>query len=468
MSKDDQIASLNLQVSQLMVALEAAMVEITELKERLNKNSRNSDKPPSSDGLTKKPAIPRKRGHRKPGGQPGHPGNTLKASANPNHTKFHPVLQHHCPCGCSLDKVLADQNHWDCRQVFDLPPTLLEVTEHRLERKICPDCDQEHFGNFPEQVNAPVQYGERVRALAVLLNVEQSLPLARVQEVFASLTGQAINESTIHSAVKRTYEELATEEAIIHEALLNSEVAHADETGGRIAGKLHWIHGFGSLLHTFFRVYDQRGGSVINGKKSHLSTFNGWLVHDCLNSYMVMGSEVKHSLCNAHLLRELTALMEAKDACRWPEQMHNLIMAYYQASDKGRDVVNPTELEKLNIQYDAILSLADKEEPPPKQGRRGRPKKSKGRNLYDRFKNWREAVLAFADHKEVPFTNNLGERDLRPWKTKLKVSGCFRTVEGAERYARIKAFCSTAKKHGKVVFDQLVAIQSGNSFLRLT
>lgn len=145
-----------------------------------------------------------------------------------------------------------------------------------------------------------------------------------------------------------------------------------------------------------------------------------------------------------------------------------LLMDYYEASDKGRGVITGRELNKLDARYEAILKLADQEEPPPKQGKRGRPKRSKGRNLYDRFKTWREAILAFAHHQEVPFTNNLGERDLRPWKTKLKVSGCFRTLVGAKRYARIKAFCSTAKKQEHVVFDQLVAIQSGKSFLRLT
>ena len=468
MSKDEQIAALQLQVDQLSVLLEEALAQVSELKQRLNKNSRNSDKPPSSDGLTKKPAIPRKRGQRKPGGQPGHPGRTLKFSHHPHHTQVHPLTSQSCSCGCSLQDVAAE-DHWDRRQVVDLPPTLLEVTEHHVARKTCPACQKVHLADFPPAVNAPVQYGERVRALAILLNVEHSLPLARVQEVFAGLTGYALNESTVHTAVERTYDELATEEELIHQALLASSVAHADETGGRIGGKLHWIHGFGSSRYTYYQVCDKRGGQAINGSTSHLAGFKGRLIHDFLNSYLSMPEPgLSHGLCNAHLLRELTALMDGDHPLSWPGQLHELLLEYYRASNYGKGVIEKQQGQELRRRYASILALADEEEPPPVAGKRGRPKQSKGRNLLDRFRDWQDSILAFAYHAEVPFTNNLGERDLRPWKTKLKVSGCFRTVVGAQRYARIKGFCSTVKKHGRLVFDQLVAAQKGESFLRLT
>lgn len=467
MTKDEQIAALQSQVDQLTVLLEAALARIAHLEQRLNKNSGNSDKPPSSDGLTKQPALPRKRGLRKPGGQPGHPGKTLKMVARPDHQIVHRVGDNRCTCGCDLTQVAAHLD-WERRQVFDLPPTLLAVTEHRLEHKTCPDCERFHLAAFPAQVNAPVQYGERVRSLAVLLNVEQSMPLARTQELFAGLTGYGINESTVHSAVERTYDKLAEEEEIIHQAVLKSKVAHSDETGARIEGSLHWVHGFSSLLHTLYVVYKQRGGGVINGEQSHLADYTGRLVHDSLNSYLTMSGELKHSLCNAHLLRELTALMELPDALNWPAKMHTLLMDYYRASDYGKGIASSEKLVELDRRYTDLLALADRQEPPPQQGKRGRPKKSKGRNLRDRLEHWQESVLAFSRHTEVPFTNNLGERDLRPWKTKLKVAGCFRTRKGAKYYARIKGFCSTAKKHGRVVFDELVNAQAGSSFLRLT
>jgi transposase len=465
MTKDEQIAALQEQVRQLTALLEAAMAEIVELKQRLGKNSRNSDKPPSSDGLSKKPALPRKRGLRKPGGQPGHPGKTLKMSEQPDWLVIHPVAAPRCTCGCNLTRVSAHLD-WQRRQVFDLPPTLLEVTEHRRQGKTCPDCQRLHLADFPVGASAPVQYGERVRSLAVLLNVEQSMPLNRIQELFAGLTGYGINESTVQTAVGRTYDELAVEEQLIHQAVLKSRVAHSDETGARIEGSLYWVHVFSSLLHTLYVVHKQRGGEVINGRESHLAGYSGRLVHDCLNSYLTMGGEVQHSLCIAHLLRELAALTEL--GRNWSAQMHTLLMDYYRASNYGKGVVSAEHLVELDQRYTNLLALADREEPPPKQGKRGRPKRSKGRNLRDRLEKWREAVLAFSRHREVPFTNNQGERDLRPWKTKLKVAGCFRTLKGAQRYARIKGFCSTAKKHGRVVFDELVKVQRGTSFLRLT
>lgn len=471
MTKDGQIAALTTQVEQLTVQLQLALFRIQELEQRLNKNSRNSDKPPSSDGLSKKPAIPRERGQRKPGGQSGHTGKTLTMVDTAHEYVLHPVSLQRCKCGHYLSEVTG-QPDWDRRQVFDLPPTLLKVVEHTIECKTCPGCQRVHRADFPSGVNAPVQYGDRVRSLAVLMNVEHSLPLARIQEFFAGLTGYAINESTVQSAVDRLYDQLAEEEDIILQAIHNSKVAHSDETGGRIEGKTQWIHGFGSLLHTFYLVSKQRGGSVINGPESHLANYSGRLIHDCLNSYLAIGEPMKHSLCNAHLLRELTALAELPQALTWPRQMHTLLMDYYRASDYGKEVANTKALRKLDERYDKVLSLADREEPVPplikKTAKRGRIKKSKGRNLMDRLKTYREPVLAFARHQEVPFTNNLGERDLRPWKTKLKVSGGFRTLKGAQRYARIKGFCSTVKKHGLVVFDQLLAATNGKSFLRLT
>lgn len=287
MTKDAQIAALKLQVEQLTTHLEAALLRILELEQRLNKNSSNSDKPPSSDGLSKKPALPRQRGVNKSGGQKGHPGKTLKMVDSPNKYELHPLKTAKCDCGCDLTEVKNELN-WDKRQVFDLPPTVLQVTEHSVECKTCPNCQRTHRGEFPQDVNATVQYGERVRSLAVLLNVEQSLPLSRVQELFVGLTGYAINESTVYAAVERTYVELEEEERMIHQAVLASNVAHSDETGGRIAGSLHWIHGFSSLLHTLYIVCEQRGGAVINGPDSHLVSYEGRLIHDCLSSYLAM------------------------------------------------------------------------------------------------------------------------------------------------------------------------------------
>lgn len=467
MSDATHIAKLTKQVELLTGQLQAALLRIAQLEQQLKKNSGNSDKPPSSDGLAKKPAFPRQRGLRKPGGQPGHPGKTLDLVATPDERQWHRLTLNHCECGGCLDEVEGTTDG-DKRQVFDLPPTLLKVVEHTIERKTCPGCQRVHRACFPPGITATLQYGDRVRALATLLNVEMSLPLARIQEFFAALTGYAINESTIHAAVARLSKHLKVEEEIIHRAILKSKVAHADETGGRIAGKLHWIHGFSTLHHTLYVVDEHRGGAVINGSQSHLAHYSGRLIHDCLNAYFSIQGEMKHGICIAHILRELTALTELPKPLSWPGKMHNLLMDYYHASDGGKGIVSPQVLKKLDGRYTKLLDLADEQEPPPENMKsRGRARRSKGRNLLARLTTHQEPMLAFARHAQVPFTNNLGERDLRPWKVKLKVSGCFRTLEGAQRYARIKGFCSTAKKHGLVVFDQLLAAAQGESFLRI-
>ncbi len=199
--------------------------------------------------------------------------------------------------------------------------------------------------------------------------MEQSLPLGRVQELFAGLTGYAINESTVYSAVERTYEELEQEEGIIHCAVLKSEVAHIDETGRRIAGSLHWLHGFRSLLHTLYVVSNQRGGAIINGPESYLTSYKGRLIHDCLNYYLAMDRPIKHGLCNAYLLRELTALMELPQALSWPARMHELLMDYYRASDYGKGGAKTDSLKRLDRSYAELLKMANKEKPPPIKGK---------------------------------------------------------------------------------------------------
>ncbi len=194
----------------------------------------------------------------------------------------------------------------------------------------------------------------------------------------------------------RTYDELAVEEKLIHQAVLKSGVAHSDETGARIEGSLHWVHVFSSLLHTLYVVHKQRGGEVINSRQSHLAGYSsGRLVHDCLSSYLTMEGEVQHSLCIAHLLRELAALTEL--GRHWSAQLHILLMDYYRASNYGKGVVSAEQVVELDQRYTDLLALADREEPPPKQGKRGRAKRSKGRNLRDRLEKWREAVLGIAE-----------------------------------------------------------------------
>lgn len=464
MSKDEIIAHQAEQIADLQASLATALGEIAALKAQLSQNSSNSSRPPSSDGLSKKPAFPRSSGGKR-GGQPGHRGNTLKMVGAADQIVVHSVADV-CDCGSSLSDVAGQV--LSKRQVFDLPLPALVVTQHQCEEKTCPSCGKLHQSNFPLAVSAPVQYGSRVKALVSLLSVGHNMPVGGIKSLFTDVFGYSLNEATIQRANAVYYEQLAQEEAIISQQLQQEEVIHADESGVRTEGKLHWLHVASSALFTYFYRHCKRGGEALEDQRSVLSTFKGWVVHDCWASYFTKDN-YQHALCGAHLLRELTALIE--QGSQWATRMHELLMATYLASEKGTSTLRPEAWQTTIRKYEAILQQADREEPPPEprtrgHARPGRDKQSKGRNLMNRLAKHQAAVLAFARYQEVPFTNNLAERDIRPWKTKLKVSGSFRTTTGADHYARIRSFISTARKQQRQVFAELCRVLNGESFLR--
>lgn len=215
--------------------------------------------------------------------------------------------------------------------------------------------------------------------------------------------------------------------------------------------------------YTYFFVHEKRGRKAPESSESITDRDEGTLIHDCWSSYFNLSGS-SHGLCGAHLLRELKHLSDNHQR-KWASQMHDLLMYAYTFSHNGKGVLADKKLKVVRKQFAKILAVADKEEPPPIIKKKGRPKKSKGRNLMDRLVLYEDYVLNFALKENIPFTNNLAERDIRPWKTKLKVSGCFRRLDGAKRYARIKGFCSTVRKHGLSVYEQLIAAMDGRSFL---
>lgn len=478
MSKDEiisrqkeEIAELKLELEQLSAlrfAFEAAMVQlqqmelkIKELEAQINANSTNSSKPPSSDGLKKKPAFPRKKGGRR-GGLPGHKGNTLKMVAQVDDEEIHGPTNSTCECGCCLSGVPIELLN-EKRQVFDLPPRLLQVTQHQVGTKKCPGCGITHRGNFPANVNAPTQYGTHVHALIGLLNVEQSLPVGRICELFTSLTGYALNENTVTTSINRTAKKLESITEVIRQKILSAPLAHADESGARVAGRLYWVHDLVSKFYTYFFVDEKRGKKAFENEESITQLFKGILVHDCWGSYFNLACS-NHGICGAHLLRELKCLADHFES-KWASDFHDLLMYAYQMSSSGKSVLPPKKWSTVKNQYAKILVRADEEEPPPVKKSKGRSKKTKGRNLMDRLKKYEDYVLNFAKIEQVPFTNNIAERDIRPLKTKLKVSGSFRTVKGAQVYLKIKGFCSTVRKHELCVYDQLVRAIEGKECL---
>ena len=453
------IATCHLLIKVLLEQNQELAKRIAELESRLDQNSSNSNRPPSSDGLKKrivKPAFPIKKG-KKRGGQEGHKGKTLEFVSAPDHLMNHAPAR--CSCGYSLDEV-AKQTI-ESRQVFDLPEPKLEVTEHRLQSCVCPNCDRVNVGQFPKQVPAYVQYGARVRSLAVLLNVGFKLSHSRIRQFFGDVFGYHLNESTQISSNKKCYHALSQSEEMIKQKLLDSPVNHFDETGLRVAGKTHWLHNCSNESYTYWFIHSKRGKIALRDEPSLIPNYEGWAVHDCWPSYFHF-DQCKHAICGAHLLRELQGLIEQKSI--WADRMRDLLLYAYHKSDKGKSVVR--DFGFITRQYERFCRMGEKEEPPPVYNYKNkRSKKTKGRNLLERLIKHQDGVLAFAQFEEVPFTNNQAERDVRPAKIKQKMAGCLRTFNGAQIYARIQGFISTTRKHQLNVFNELVATFSGHNFL---
>jgi transposase len=450
------IEELQALVRQLLAENEALKARIAELTARLKTDSHNSHKPPASDGVRKRPALPGSPTGKK-GGQPGHRGKTLKLVNHPDQTIA--CSPEWCGCGASLRNIPG--TIIERRQVFDVPAPKLSVTEYQRLRCHCPVCGQEPEGTFPSQVKAPTQYGEGVFALATLLNNAYMIPFKKIQGIFADLFGYAVNESTVITANTVCYEALVPSQEVINAQMGASPVCHFDETGIRVAGKLHWLHVASTPSATSLFVHPQRGTPALQSEQSLLSTYLGWAVHDCWASYFRFPL-CRHALCGAHLLRELTALHE--QGTRWAAQMRTFLMRLYHASDYGTGCVKYPQ--RWSTLYDVLCHRAQQEEPPPQRSHpKGKRKRTKGRNLLERLIKYKSAVLAFASHPDVPFTNNQAERDLRPVKVKQKIAGCFRTLIGAHHYARIYSFISTVRKQHRHVFKELRNVFLGYSFL---
>jgi len=442
--------------TQLKADIAEMKAENKDLRARLESNSHNSNKPPSSDGYKKqtiKPGLPKGKVSSQ-GGQKGHKGNTLKQVESPD--EIVPCVPDICTCGHKFKKdqlILAEK-----RQVFDLPQPKLEITEYQIFKASCTVCGKEQKGVAPEGVNAPAQYGNKVKAFAVLLNVHYKLPFKKIQLLFSDLFGYPINESTISLAGEKCYEKLKESERIIKSKIIAENVVHADETGLRTAGKLHWLHTATTSLYTYLFVHEKRGAGAIQSNKSVLRDYIGWLVHDCWGSYFNL-EKLRHAICGAHILRELEGLIETRET-KWAKVFKPFLLSVYRMPLEERI----RRRQQIESKYDCICTIGEKAEPPPMKTK-GKYKRTPGRNLVERLIREKDAVLAFAFNEGVPFTNNLAERDIRPAKVKQKISNCFRTFKGAEIYARIEGFISTARKNNRSIFSELCATFEGHNFI---
>jgi len=434
--------------------------EIKALQDRLALNSRNSGKPPASDGLAKpapKPKSLRARTGRRPGGQRGHPGRTLQPVAQPDQVRVHPLDR--CRCGACHGRSLRSVPVLDYakRQVFELPQKPLEVTEHRAEIKCCPISGRRVTAPFPEGVGSPAQYGPRFKAQLVYFNDEHFIPYQRLTRICEDLYGQPLSEATIVAANQRAYERLAPFEQTVIELLPQAPVNHCDESGLRVAKTLHWLHVVSNPALTFYGVHPKRGTEAMD-ELGILPRCTHWLVHDHWKPYFAYDGCL-HALCNEHHLRELKFLHEEHQE-DWAREMSAFLLDGL-ARRKSQGVLDPPRFRRLRARYHAILRKGRGLHP----RRADRGPQGKAANLLNRLEDFDLNVLAFTIFEEVPFTNNGAERDIRMEKTRQKISGCFRTLHGARVFARIRSYISTCRKQGRNILDALESTFTGKPFI---
>ena len=450
------VAELAIQLEMLSAQVAALEAENAELRAGLGTNSRNSGKPPSSDGPGVKPHSKSQRtpSGRKPGGQPGHTGHTLRLVDAPDEVKVHAPSR--CQtCGQGLGEVSAIRR--ERRQVVDIPVVKARVVEHQAETKRCPGCGSETSGAFPEGVAGPAQYGPGVATVAVYLNQEQLLPQERTCMVMAELFGCPISEGTLEKAVGQCHEQLAETEAAIKGGVERARVVHFDETGVNVCGGNAWLHVASTASLTFYATHKKRGRAALD-EIGVLPNFRGRAVHDGLVSYWQYG-QCGHALCNAHHLRELTFVAEELGQ-PWAKDLKELLCEIKRAVDdaqgRGLDALLAEVKREFESRYDAVLEAGLKANPPPEPtGKRGRPQRGKAQNLLERLRAYERATLAFREDFAIPFDNNQAERDIRMTKVREKISGCFRTTTGANRFCRILGYVSTLRKQGVPILAAL-------------
>ena len=444
----------NAGLSALVVTLQA---RVAELERQLGLNSGNSGKPPSSDGLKKKPvrvSSLRGRSGKKTGGQKGHPGKTLSRTEAPDATIDH--FPETCSgCGGALTEAMATSH--TARQVFDLPePLPLIVTEHRAHACRCGKCGAETRAAFPEDVTAPVQYGARIAAIVVYLLHYQLLPEKRLAALMADLFGVHLVTATIAGMSRSCAARFQGFAAAVRGHVAAAPVKHMDETGFRIGGKTQWLHIASTIWLTFYRVSPKRGSLMEN--------VLGIVVHDHWKPYYTLKG-VLHALCNAHHLRELQALVEIEKE-DWARKMQRLLRRACHAANLAREqgvTLSPGFIALIGRCYDAVLTegFVFHEAQPAlistARKRRGRVPRRTGHNLLLRLRVRKMDVLRFLSDPTVPFTNNLAERDGRMMKLRQKISGGFRSVDGAEDFAVIRSLLSTARKQGWDILQALVS-----------
>lgn len=443
----------------LAAQVPALLARVAELEGKIAKNSGNSSKPPSTDGLKKPPRRNRKPSGKKSGGQPGHKGHTLEFSSSPDVVvEFGPEA---CPyCGGMLE---SEMHVMESRQVHDIPPPQkLQVTEYRCGYRVC-GCGKLCFGEFPAEVRGTVQYGPRISAAVVYLGSHHMVSDRRVGELMSDFYGARMSDATIQNMRTKAAGLLAGFTGHVRELLIKALLLHFDETGLRVANSLHWLHSASTRLLTLQMVHPKRGKEAIDDM-GVLEHFSGVAVHDRWASYM-MFLHCIHAYCMAHILRELEFLHEVKRQA-WAQEMIGLLIRAKKLAE-GHAPPTKEQVEQITAEYLAIVERELESCPiePKQPGKRGRQKRTEARRMLDALKDDMPQMLRFLTDEGVPFDNNQAERDVRMAKVKMKVSGGFRTLPGAQTFATIRSYISTVKKHSRDVLEDITTAFLGSPFM---
>lgn len=458
--KDLLIDELRKQIDQLNDLIKNLNETIKDLREQLNKNFGNSSKPPSSDGFKKpvnKNRSLRKKSGKKPGGQKGHNGSYLAVLSEPDHTKDH--LHSDCTNCPHYEKCRAAAKVKETRYVIDAVVDVDITALNLLSVPCCPKCGCEKTGSFPDSVKNHIQYGENLEALVVTMNTVGAVSVNRTHEILSGVFNIPISTGTINNMVSHCAKKVEPVYDEIGEKLKDSPIGHADGTGTSINGVTKWVHDFSNGSFTYLALHKKRGFEAIKDI-GLLTDYKGVLVHDCWSPYWKLEGVI-HQLCCAHLLRELNGVAENHPEQKWAPQFRELLIKMKRSKERaigqGKEAFRESTLKKYSECYDEIIKLAYEENPEPekKPGKRGKQKRGKVHSLIDRLSKHKGEVCLFVNNFAVSFDNNQAERDIRSVKIKTKVSGFFKTEEGAKNYLKIMSFVSTARKLGRSAYEAI-------------
>ncbi|SPF53131.1 transposase [Candidatus Desulfosporosinus infrequens] len=460
------ITHLNEKLVDLESSSAKQAMQIAELEARLNKNSSNSSKPPSGDGYGKKaPKNSREKSGKSTGGQLGHVGKTLEKVQTPNViVEF--KIQKSCDCGCNLEKIESIKK---TRQVFDIPKPQMWVTEYVTYDKVCPECGKAHKTEFPDGVTQPTQYGENIQTLLSYFSLHQLIPSARTVEAIRDLTGHSISEGTLANISRILCKKVEGAVTDIKKQIIAAEVVHFDETGMRSEGKTKWMHVASTEALTYYEIHDKRGQQAAQDI-GILANFNGTSVHDHWKPYYCF-TDCTHAECNAHNLRYLKDIAENYHQY-WASEMASLLIEMNRRVKdlkiEGFFEMPKNEIKIWQERYHAIIEkgvVEDADKNHQILNKKGKLMKSKALQLLLKLQNYDLETLAFMYDFNIPFDNNLAERDIRMQKLRQKISGCFRGKDGASVFCRIRSYLSTAKKNGINAMDAIARALKGYPFI---